>query len=100
MRNLAIAFVVTFVSFVMFCLGAVMPLLAHIGGLGFLIGAIGSVVAPVVGLLSPVRTENPFVGGQAPKRFVSYYYLKSNYGGISLALDLETGILYGQYSSN
>ena len=44
--------------------------------------------------------ENPFVGGQAPKRFVSYYYLKSNYGGICLALDLETGILYGRYSSN
>ena len=239
MRNLAIAFVVTFVSFVMFCLGAVMPLLAPIGGVGFLIGAIGSVVAPVVGLLFPVRTdepisdgrwnfalvgwlgaveaiavlvvavwlgcgmymagrkvdgvfpdrkamerdrvvrsfpldhllpkeskdisfkgstgigglgwqaefkcrvseadfaafsashdwvlvtnrfenanaatsdhtpdnpfwgnssiENPFVGGQAPKHFVSYYYLKSNYGGICLALDLETGILYGQYSSN
>ena len=222
MRNLAIAFVVTFAFFVMFCLGAVMPLLAPIGGVGFLICAIGSVVAPVVGLLFPVRTdepisdgrwnfalvgwlgayksgrkvdgmfpdrkamerdrfvssfpldhllpkeakdisfkgrtgigglgwqaefkcrvseadfaafsashdwvlvtnrfenanaatadhspdnpfwgnssiENPFVGGQAPKHFVSYYYLKSNYGGICLALDLETGILYGQYSSN
>ena len=239
MRNLAIAFVATFAFFVMFCLGAVMPLLAPIGGVGFLIGAIGSVVAPVVGLLFPVRTyepisdgrwnfalvgwlgaveavavlviavwlgcgtyksgrkvdgmfpdrkamerdrvvrsfpldhllpkeakdisfkgctgigglgwqaefkcrvseadfaafsashdwvlvtnrfeyanaatsdhtpdnpfcgnssiENPFVGGQAPKHFVSYYYLKSNYGGICLALDLETGILYGQYSSN
>ena len=239
MRNLAIAFVVTFVSFVVFGLGAVMPLLAPIGGVGFLICAIGSVVAPVVGLLFPVRTdepisdgrwnfalvgwlgaveavavlviavwlgcgmyksgrkvdgmfpdrkamerdrfvgsfpldhllpkeakdisfkgrtgigglgwqaefkcrvsesdfaafsashdwvlvtnrfenanaatadhspdnpfwgnssiENPFVVGQAPKHFVSYYYLKSNYGGICLALDLETGILYGQYSSN
>ena len=64
MRNLAIAFVVTFVSFVMFCLGAVMPLLAPIGNVGFLIGAVGSVVAPVVGLLLPVRTDRPISDGR------------------------------------
>ena len=44
--------------------------------------------------------ENPFLGADPPKRFVSYYYLKSNFGNTCLALDLETGILYGQYSSN
>lgn len=49
---------------------------------------------------SDTSSKNPFCGEHPPKRFVSYYYLKSNYGGIVLALDLDTGILYGQYSSN
>ena len=49
------------------------------------------------------------VSGTGPKRMVALSGIAgvtdpwldiSNYGGICLALDLETGILYGQYSSN
>ena len=35
-----------------------------------------------------------------PKRYISYWFGYRNHGGIILAFDLDTQILYGSYSSN